>query len=370
MFSKNRWLALLIPLVMLTSIYWIMGLYAPTKYPMAGSAIMLIAGVTGLNQLYKSIIGVGAKTFILIQYFLAVEWLGLVSWLTPYGFGLESLSYRIKQLADVYSFEYGLNVFSLLLSFFLLFTSGISFVLARIKNVTALERMHAQHVKLKMAEARSGQEVLFLVHDLKTPLTSIQGLNSLINMRVDDEKIRTYSQKIEQSIASMSEMISDILFEDIRKMVSVQEILDTVASERLSGSPDLLTIQAVGPMPYIYVNKTRIVRALINLLNNAFDAIAETSIGSVRLLVTSTAGGVHFSVIDNGTGISEEHLHSVWNIGFSTKDSAGAGLAFVRQVVEAHQGRVEVRSKKGEFTIVTVVLPKGEERYAEAANRR
>ncbi|WP_018132982.1 sensor histidine kinase [Effusibacillus pohliae] len=367
---KPRWLSALLPMLILPGVYKLINLYTPIKYHFGGPAVMLVVAIIFLNRMERGAAGIGAKVLILGQFLLAVEWLDMVKWLTPYGFGLGPVSFKIKQLAESNGVDFGLSMFALLLCLFLLLSVGISVLLTRMFNQTVRERNRVHQVQLKMAEARSGQEVLFLVHDLKTPLTSIGGLSSLINMRVDDEKVRTYSQKIEQSITVMSEMISEILFADRKKLVSVQEILDTVTSSRFSGSPDVLTVEVREPMPLLYVNKIRIVRALINLLNNAFDAVAGLPHGSVRLLVERSQSEVHFSVVDNGTGIPQEDLENIWNLGYSTKDSAGAGLAFVRQVVKAHGGRTAVRSTKGEGTVVTVILPGGAEPDGKDSDRR
>ncbi|RNB87697.1 sensor histidine kinase [Brevibacillus fluminis] len=360
-----RWLSAVIPALIILTINVVMEFYTAASYPLTVSKILLTVGVVILQLMDQAFLPLRSKVFQFVLYFLALNWLNMVTWLTPYGLGTESLEARLKNLAEVFSFDYGLNIFSIMISLFLLFYLAISIYLGRIKKQSELEKNQAEHVRLKMAEARSGQEVLFLVHDLKTPLTSIQGLVSLIELKVDDKEIRSYTEIIEQSISSMNEMISDILFEKMRRMVPVREILNTVESERLSGSHQKLHIRTSAQMPLLYINKTRIVRALINLINNAFEAVANKQEGAVHLLVAETKDEVHFSVIDNGIGIPQEHLDKIWSIGFSTKDSAGAGLAFVRQVIEAHHGRMEVRSKKGDFTAMKIILPKGEKRLDE-----
>lgn len=355
----KRWLSAVIPVVIILGINLAMELYTPASYPLTVSKILLISGVVSLQLMDRKFLPLRSKVFLFVLYFLALNWLNMVTWFTPYGLGTESLEARLKNLAEVFSFDFGLNIFSIMISLFLLFYLAILIYLGRIKKLSEQEKSQAEHVKLKMAEARSGQEVLFLVHDLKTPLTSIQGLVSLIELKVEDKEIIRYTEIVEQSITSMNEMISDILFEEKRRMVPVQEILNTVESERLSGTQQKLHIGTTEQLSLVYINKTRIVRALINLINNAFEAIANEQEGAVHLLVAQTKDEVHFSVIDNGIGIPQEHLDKIWSIGFSTKDSAGAGLAFVRQVVEAHHGRIEARSKKGNYTVMKIILPKG-----------
>jgi signal transduction histidine kinase len=91
---------------------------------------------------------------------------------------------------------------------------------------------------------------------------------------------------------------------------------------------------------------------MVNLLENARNAGA--TVVNVRVAPSQ------ISVSDNGTGIPAELLPRVFEPRFSTRTSgAGLGLAIVRRLVESWAGRVEVDSREGEGTVVTVHLPAG-----------
>ena len=67
---------------------------------------------------------------------------------------------------------------------------------------------------------------------------------------------------------------------------------------------------------------------------------------------------IEISFSDTGKGITEEHLKKIFNPFFSTKHrGTGLGLAISRNIVEKHGGHIEVKSKPGRGTNVTVVLP-------------
>lgn len=367
-FLAIRWHSAFLSCALLAATYFTVHFFSTLQPHVEVSTLIVLTGVILLNWLKNETVGIGAKALVLIQLLLAIEWLKLVGWLTPYGFGLDKISLKIKKLAEVYGVHSDLNMLALFLCCFLLITAGISFLFSKMLNYMEQEQKRMQQVKVKMAKARAGQEVLFLVHDLKTPLTSIGGLNELIGLRSDDEKVKLYSQKVEQSISLMNEMISEILFEDKRKNVSVKEIMDSVVSERLIGSEISFSINLRGQNRLLFVNKTRVVRALINLLANANDAIAGQAEGSVTIIVEDTKSEVHFSVVDNGKGIKADEMHRLWDLGYSTKDSVGAGLAFVKQVVQANGGQVVVRSKEGEGTVFTLILPWSDQKYGESAH--
>ena len=77
-------------------------------------------------------------------------------------------------------------------------------------------------------------------------------------------------------------------------------------------------------------------------------------------MVNVRVGSGRISVSDNGAGIPAELLPRVFEPRFSTRTSgAGLGLAIVRRLVESWGGRIEVESREGEGTLVTVQLPHG-----------
>ena len=107
---------------------------------------------------------------------------------------------------------------------------GIAVVMAKFmvdyrNHVDLLRRHQARELELKQAairslEARSMAEMQRLVHDLKTPLTTVQGLVSLIGMTGDQAKLKEYTAKVEQSVERMNQMISEILHPETRRRVT------------------------------------------------------------------------------------------------------------------------------------------------------
>ena len=65
-------------------------------------------------------------------------------------------------------------------------------------------------------------------------------------------------------------------------------------------------------------------------------------------------------VEDNGIGIPEENLDRIWEAGFSSKNTTGLGLAFVKKVIEDNLGEVKIESVENEGTKVTLRLPGAE----------
>ena len=112
---------------------------------------------------------------------------------------------------------------------------------------------------------------------------------------------------------------------------------------------------------------------IVNLLQNAVDAVKEKAAGLVRVSsgVYRGEGGqrqVWISVVDNGPGIPEEARKKVLQPFFTTKaNGVGMGLPISDGIVRAHGGRMELRSRPGEGTEVRVYLPLEEQEDEQAA---
>lgn len=119
------------------------------------------------------------------------------------------------------------------------------------------------------------------------------------------------------------------------------------------------------PVPLAMVNANQIQQVLMNLLVNARQALPSGGTIWVRLLHDVAGSTVDLTVRDNGTGIAAEQLPKIFDRYFTTKSGpdasgkggTGLGLAFCRDVIEAHQGRIRVESTLGKGTAFTLKLP-------------
>jgi signal transduction histidine kinase len=108
------------------------------------------------------------------------------------------------------------------------------------------------------------------------------------------------------------------------------------------------------------VDPAQLRQALDNLVRNAVEATPEG--GRVTIAARREAGGHVVEVRDTGRGIEADHLPRVFDLYFTTKaDGTGVGLAVTQQIVTAHGGTIEVDSRPGAGTTMTVRLPAGEE---------
>jgi two-component system NtrC family sensor kinase len=100
-------------------------------------------------------------------------------------------------------------------------------------------------------------------------------------------------------------------------------------------------------------------QVFLNIINNAFAAVRDDE-GDIHISMKETEEKqVEVSVADNGVGISEENLEHIFEPFFTTKKGygTGLGLSITYGIVEKLGGEIRVKSKIGEGTTFTVVLP-------------
>jgi signal transduction histidine kinase len=224
-----------------------------------------------------------------------------------------------------------------------------------------LERTHRLEAWAEMARQ--------VAHEIKNPLTPIQ-LSAEHLLRVHADKGQPLGSVLEgcvHAILGQVHLLRQIASEfssfasspqvklapvDLPDLVA--EILDPYRAG-LAGRIEIRN-DVSGPLPRVLVDRTLIMRALANIVENALHAMP----GAGELSVAASAGPdvVVLTVRDTGVGMDEEALARVFEPYFSTKTSGtGLGLPIARRNVELSGGTIEVESQKGQGTTVRVSLP-------------
>ncbi len=321
--------------------------------------------ITLLMIISKEGISVKSNIIVSVQVFFAMQWINIMPVLSSFRIGANDISVSIKIVARYLESESILNTVGIAFLVPLLFSSTMTSLLYRFhhRNIVIVEENYQkarelENMRAKFMENRIYEEINALAHDLKTPLVTIRGLNSLLLLSKDIDKLSTYSQRIESAVEKMSEMISSFLYGKSRQVVDMSVLINYIRAQiPIEDEALKFTIEYKEYLPDIIINKVRVSRAIINLIQNAI--IAEPTEGEKRILIKleSEEAMVVIKVIDNGIGIPKSELENIWQIGHSTNNTSGLGLPFAKQIIEENDGIIKLESNYGIGTTVTVKLP-------------
>ena len=236
-----------------------------------------------------------------------------------------------------------------------------------------------QEMQLIQAEKMSSIGVLAtgIAHEINNPLTSVAGCAEALLRRFrdlpllkDDPRLDVfphYLQVIVRETYRCSGIIDNLLSfgrqSDGRSVkVDVNTILLEIL-ELISHQPNYRQVRLATSLkqglPGVIGDPSALRQVCMNLLINAHQAV--TGDGLVELITTGPDNGmVAISIRDTGCGISKDNIDRIWDPFFTTKEAGrglGLGLALTYNIVKRHEGEIKVKSKLGEGTQFTVLLP-------------
>ncbi|MFN8500137.1 MAG: HAMP domain-containing sensor histidine kinase [Anaerolineae bacterium] len=211
-------------------------------------------------------------------------------------------------------------------------------------------------------------------HDLKTPLTSIEGfagamvdgsLHSMEDYQSAGNIIYAESERMRRLIGQLLDLarlqggIAAFNMAEV-DMTDLLTRAARAAEPRAAAAGIAFTYHMPPWLPSVTGDPVRLEQVVNNLLDNAFKYTGQG--GHVDLTAGPSPGGLSFTVTDSGPGIPPEDLNRIFERFYRSNRArsdggSGLGLAIVREIVEAHNGRVEVASEVGRGTSVTVFLP-------------
>lgn len=305
------------------------------------------------------------KFIIAFQVFFFVQWLNVMPLFSIFNFGTSDISISIK-IASIY-LENTSVVNSIGVSFIIPFMlssimTSMNFRL-NIQNSKIIEENYQRTLALevmqnKIMDNRIYQEINTLAHDLKTPLATIRGLTSLLALNKDLNKLESYANRVDQAVVKMTDMISSFLYGTSRESIEVNSLIDYIRAQLPVENDNINFFTEVDPnLPNLYVNKVRIARALVNIIENAILAPHTQTVKEIKLKVTCKDDNILIDISDNGVGIVEEELENIWLIGYSSKNTTGLGLPFAKQTILENDGLITLYSQFGIGTRVSISLP-------------
>jgi PAS domain S-box-containing protein len=213
-----------------------------------------------------------------------------------------------------------------------------------------------------------------VAHELRNPL----GVIHLAAYNLKKEKIELGDNKhlvnIEKKIWEGNQIINNLLtyarikipnYENVNILNILDECVST-AQERFGEKGISFEKKYDDGLNFIEADPNQIREIFLNIINNACQAIVAPG-GKVEIRARSEEDLIRVSVEDTGVGIAPEDLNRVFEPFFTRKSKGtGLGMAICNELVNLHQGKIEINSQLGEGTTVCIVLPVFRRNHAEA----
>jgi signal transduction histidine kinase len=240
------------------------------------------------------------------------------------------------------------------------------------KDLTRVEQL-VERERLRDRLVAVGELAAVFAHEVKNPLAGIEVIAGLLRRKV-------------QNVPEAQRLLTDIINEAKMANAIVQEVLDfvrpirlqvehTALPEAIHGALQLadsngrrghvdVVLNLPVDLPPIQADEHQLMQVFTNLLTNAYEAMdgeGRVVIGAEVVRLDDGADGrdaVRVDVSDNGPGMPKEVADKVFDPFFTTKpQGSGLGLAVVRKIVDAHDGRLDLQTSPDRGTTIRVTLP-------------
>ncbi len=241
-------------------------------------------------------------------------------------------------------------------------------------NIVAAVNVSRDITEIKQAEQFREEYIHTISHDLRTPLTIIQGHAQLLQQALDKAGLSYFARRSSEAIVTstrqMNAMIQDLVDSarlEAGQLVMEKQPVDVRAfvSEllnRAAGAMDVARVEldALEDLPQVSADPDRLERILMNLLTNALKYSREGNRVTIR--IRASGDEVVISMTDRGEGISPEDKKHIFERFYRAKgqrkaEGLGLGLYITRMLVEAHGGRIWAESKLGKGSTFYFSLP-------------
>ena len=247
--------------------------------------------------------------------------------------------------------------------------SAFNDMLAKIQSRDAeLDKTHQQLLQSEKLSA-TGKLAASLAHELNNPICGIRNVLEILYERgnVSDSHKDHLIMAIRESgrITSLVKDLNDFHRPSAgqRSPVNIHTAIDEMLhlmSRRLKDRGVVLGLNYAESIPQLSIVSDQFKQVILNLLTNAEESIAEKGgQGHITIVTEVVDSNVVIQVSDNGAGIPEETINSIFDPFVSTKarKGLGLGLSISQGIIDRHGGKITVASREGKGSTFRIILP-------------
>lgn len=207
-----------------------------------------------------------------------------------------------------------------------------------------------------------------IAHEIRNPLTTVKGFIQLLKPYLIEIGKSQYADIAIDEINRANELIYEFLdvtkpYEKKKEVVELNKLVENIAI-LYEGETSLQNVQLVyntsKENPLVFGNLKQLKQVLLNIIKNSIEAItySEDKYGQIQIAVISKDEFVSINIKDNGCGMDEETIQKLFMPFYSTKKSGtGIGLSICKNIIEEHDGSLNVCSTPTKGTTITINLP-------------
>jgi signal transduction histidine kinase len=239
---------------------------------------------------------------------------------------------------------------------------------SKIATMNMLEDLNETLEKLKELDKMKLQFISSISHELRTPLTPIRAqLQRLLTKDISKKERKEALGMILRNSIRLDRLISDLLavnrIQSNRLMIKKRPaslgdvVKEAIENQHILAKEKGITIINKIPKLNVSIDKDRILEVFINLINNA---IKYSTKGQIIIEAKKQKGNALVSVKDNGIGISKENIDKLFKIFGQIKlekPGVGLGLFICKGIIEAHGGKIWVKSELGKGSTFYFTIP-------------
>lgn len=235
-----------------------------------------------------------------------------------------------------------------------------------IKDLSEVRSLKKE-IELSQRLASVGKLAAGVAHEIRNPLSSIKGFATYFSERYKDApEDKSIAEIMIKETDRMNRVVGQLL-EFARpvaislKPLSLSPYMENslkLVSHKAEKAAVHLSLSILNMPEVIQFDPDKINQVLLNLYLNAIEAMTGGGILSVVVLPSTKGQMFTITILDTGSGISDEHLAHIFDPYFTTKSSGtGLGLAITHHIVEAHHGSIDIKSRETLGTLITIRLP-------------